>query len=241
MNYIYCEKGKNKVLFLHGWGGDKYSFISTYNFLLGYGFTCLSVDLSGFGDNPPLNHDYTIFDYANDLKNLLIKLDYDNFTVICHSFGARVMSIINQYFTITGVIITGGAGLKPKFSLIKFLKIKLYKIIKRLPFKLNKKLLSSFGSDDFKNLPENMRRTFVSIVNTDLKSKFAIIVCPCLIIWGKKDNITPVYMAKKLNKIIKNSKLLFFDGGHFCYLENDFLFNNTVLEFLKGEICQDSI
>ena len=38
-----------------------------------------------------------------------------------------------------------------------------------------------------------------------------------------------------MNKLIKNSTLFVENGSHFAYLENEFLFNNKVLEFLKGD------
>ncbi|MBQ7308120.1 MAG: alpha/beta hydrolase, partial [Clostridia bacterium] len=96
MNYILKTiPNRPLVLFLHGWGGDKYSFIDCYNFLSSYDFSVLSIDFQGFGDNPPLCKDYTIFDYAQDLKDLLISLNIKKFYVVCHSFGERVLSIIN--------------------------------------------------------------------------------------------------------------------------------------------------
>ena len=235
MNYILSDNNSTKILFLHGWGANKNSFLFTHNFLASYGYTCLSVDLSGFGDNPPLTRDYTIFDYACDLKELLNSLKYDNFFVVCHSFGARVMSIINEHFNMLGVVITGGAGLKPRFSILNFAKIKLYKLTKKIliKFSFGKKILSKMGSDDYKSLDNNMKKTFISVVNTHLDKYFQQIKCPCLIIWGKNDKITPLYMAKKLNRIISDSSLKIIDGDHFCFVSNNFLFSNLVLEFIK--------
>lgn len=238
MHYIFNKKPHRPIiLFLHGWCGDKYSFINTYNFLSSYDFSVLSVDFSGFGQNPPLEKDYTIFDYALDLKSLLNSLEIDEFYVVCHSFGARVLAIINEWFNIKKIVITAGAGIKQKYSFCKNYKIFKYKIIKFLvKIKiLKKQSLSKFGSDDYKNLPLYMKKTFVNIVNQNLDNYFKKINAKVMLFWGKDDNITPLYMAKKMNKLIKNSTLFIENGGHFAYLENDFSFNNKVLEFFKGD------
>lgn len=239
MKYIINKKPNAKlVLFLHGWGGNKFSFINLYNFLSQYGYSVLSVDFTGFGESRALKKDYTIFDYAFDLKIFLESMNIDDFYVVCHSFGSRVASIINQWFKIDKMVITGGAGLKEKFNIKKTFKIYEYKFKKFLVKHclLNEKCLNKYGSEDYKSLPPYMKKTFVNVVNQDLKNYYKKIQGNVLLFWGKNDNQTPLYMAKKLNKIIKNSWLIVESGSHFCYIENDFLFCNKVLEFFKGEL-----
>ena len=54
-----------------------------------------------------------------------------------------------------------------------------------------------------------------------------------LIINGKLDKDTPVYMAKRLKKGIKNSQLMVFEGaGHFCFIDKPAKFNLLTREFL---------
>lgn len=65
---------------------------------------------------------------------------------------------------------------------------------------------------------------------------------PAFIIWGKNDNISNSYFPKKLNEIIKNSKLFMIDDcGHFPMIEkeNDFrqIFKNEILKFCKTQIA----
>ena len=63
--------------------------------------------------------------------------------------------------------------------------------------------------------------TFVNVVNQDLTEYFKKISCDTFIFWGDKDASTPLYMAKKLNKIINNSELYIVrNGGHFSYLDD---------------------
>ena len=55
-----------------------------------------------------------------------------------------------------------------------------------------------------------------------------------LIVYGNDDKITPPYFAKILNKKIKNSKVVFMDGGHFAYLENKQKFIKTIKNFIMN-------
>ena len=52
--------------------------------------------------------------------------------------------------------------------------------------------------------------------------------------WGKSDNETKIWIAKKLKKINKNCELKIVKSDHFAYLKKDAEFNNYVLRFLCG-------
>jgi len=80
-----------------------------------------------------------------------------------------------------------------------------------------------------------MKKTFVNIISEDLSPLLKNIACPTLIIFGKDDKETPLYMAKKLNKKIKDSALIVFENcGHFAYLEDFYRFVAISKSFLKG-------
>ncbi len=94
--------------------------------------------------------------------------------------------------------------------------------------------LSKFGSDDYKAIPNEMKGVFNRIVNEDLTKYTKQIQNETLIIWGKKDDATPYYMAKKLNKNIKNSAIITFDdAGHFSYLKYHSQFLLIIKSFLS--------
>ena len=78
-----------------------------------------------------------------------------------------------------------------------------------------------------------MKESFIKIVNEDLKEYYAAIKIPALLIFGDKDKETPLYMARRMNRLIKNSKLIVIkNAGHFCFVDNPYLFNGFALEFL---------
>ncbi|MEG1608836.1 MAG: alpha/beta hydrolase, partial [Clostridia bacterium] len=122
------------------------------------------------------------------------------------------------------------AGLKPKKTVSYYKRKYIFKIKKSL-----KMDVSQCGSSDYRNLSPLMRQTFCNIVNTNLDYLLPHIKQPTLIIWGAKDKETPLYMAKKLNKGIKNSGLVVLDGGHFCYIDKLYEFVSIVLSFV-GDI-----
>ena len=55
-----------------------------------------------------------------------------------------------------------------------------------------------------------------------------------LIVFGENDKVTPIYMAKKLHKKIKSSKLeIMQDAGHFCFVDKRVEFLTLLAEFLN--------
>ena len=82
-----------------------------------------------------------------------------------------------------------------------------------------------------------MRETFKNIVNTDLKNYLKHIKSNVLLIWGNKDESTPIKDATIMNKEIKNSELIVIEkAGHFSYLDKPDLINSIIYEQLKEEI-----
>ena len=56
---------------------------------------------------------------------------------------------------------------------------------------------------------------------------------PTAIFWGEKDKDTPLYMAKKLTKGIKDSSLFLLDGGHYAYVDDLEKFVSILSAFIK--------
>ena len=74
-----------------------------------------------------------------------------------------------------------------------------------------------------------MKKTFVNIVNTFLEKYVININIPTIIFWGQKDKETPLYMAKRFKRLIKNSELVIIkNAGHFAYLQDLNTFVNVL-------------
>ena len=97
-------------------------------------------------------------DYSLAVVSFLRSNNVSNANFIVHSFGARVVCKINEIDSalINKVMFIGAAGIKPRFNLLKWLKIKTYKIAKKMKLKC----ANNFGSKDYKNLSIEKKQTF---------------------------------------------------------------------------------
>ncbi len=230
VNYIIIGEGKEWVIFLHGWGGSIESFkYVAENLKLGK--KCLLIDFPPFGKSTEPKTIWGVKEYADALKEILDREKIEKFDIISHSFGGRVAIYFSSVYTnmVNKLVLIDSAGLKPKKSLKKRIKICFYKLAKRFGFYFN------FGSQDYLALSPHMKKCFVKIVNEDLKSYAKTIKAETLIIFGEKDKDTPLYLAKKLNKLIASSKLIVLkNAGHYAYLDNFYEFKPIVENFIGG-------
>jgi pimeloyl-ACP methyl ester carboxylesterase len=68
-----------------------------------------------------------------------------------------------------------------------------------------------------------------------LDGKLSGIKQPTLIVWGREDLLTPMWMAERFNKEIRGSRLLVFEKcGHVPQIEKAAEFNDAVMKFLSG-------
>jgi pimeloyl-ACP methyl ester carboxylesterase len=124
------------------------------------------------------------------------------------------------------MIVVGGAGLKSRFNLKIWAKIKIYKIRKALFGRANG------GSADYKALTDNGKRTFNNIIGRDLTAEIKNLTTPTLLIYGGRDKATPTYMAKRWAKLCKTARYkIYGTAGHFAYLDNPARFIKDTQEF----------
>ena len=232
INYISIGHGAKTIIFLHGWAGSTSSFLRLAT-ALSDKYRCILVDFAGFGATPEPNQPYKLRDYTNDLDALLIDLNIKECFFVAHSFGGRVaIDYASQevHSQIKGMVLISSAGIKPRRGMKYYYKVSNYKIRKKLGLNT-----ANYGSDDYRALSPVMKGTFVNIVNEYSNKKLHNIHTATLIINGDKDNETPLYMAKKLNRGIKESALIVLKGrGHFVYLEEEYKCYKIIDSFLEG-------
>ena len=229
INFKFVNNGGIVNIFLHGWGRDMRDFDDVVKIKNNVSY--LLIDFPPFGKSgEPQN--WTIFTYANMLISLIRHLKIKKANLIGHSFGGRVAILVAgmEKELIENLVLVDSAGMRPKRKIgVKF-KVFKYKIMKKLGLNTN-----SFGSEDYKKLSSNMKATFNNIVNTYLEENAKLLKVRTLIIFGKNDKETPIYMAKKLNRLIDNSKLVLIENaGHFCFLERKIYFCEILSDFLEG-------
>lgn len=175
---------------------------------------------------------YSLDDYINEVKEYIYKNGLKKPSVVAHSFGARIAIKAASYNEdiFDKLVLTGAAGLKPRFSLKKSAKKSAFDFLKKF---LPKERLSAFYSSDYRALSDIMKKSFILIVNENLDDRIKFIKNPTLLVFGEKDRETPLYMARKLLKDLQNGRLVTVkNAGHFCFTEKPNNFNTEVKEFL---------
>ncbi|NLA33388.1 MAG: alpha/beta hydrolase [Tenericutes bacterium] len=240
---LYYEQygnGKENIIIFPGWGDNRLSFIPMIN-MLKNDFSIYIVDYPGFGKSNFPNNDLNILDYAYMFVNFINNNKINNPILIGHSFGGRIIIALCGILKINvqKIILIDSAGIKRRKKLFVRTKERIYKRLKKIKLpkcifnKYNELLIKIFGSSDFKNLNPSIRKTFINIVNYDLTDFLTNIKEPTLIIWGEKDQDTPLADGILMEKKIKDSGLVIIKNTHhFCYLEN-FHVNYIIREFLK--------
>ena len=223
---------------MHGWGGSCDSFLGLAKYLQN-GYRITLVDFYGFGDTPHPSAPLTVDDYVLSIVKIIRHYKMENVSLVCHSFGGRVgIKLAAKYgYLLDKLILVDSAGILPRRAPKYYYKILKHKILTKL------KVPHTAGSDDYKNLCGTMRETFKNVVREDLSVYLSKITLPTLLIWGNKDKDTPIYMARKIRKKIRQSKLFIFCGcGHYAYVEKHATFCHIVESFLsEGENVVDNI
>lgn len=224
-------KEKKDLLFLHGYLSSGKSFSYQIPFF-DKDFRVFAPDLKGFGDNAGMEYPYSLNDYVKEVKEYIKSNGLNKPHVIAHSFGARIAIKLasEDGGLLDKIVLTGAAGLKPRRKIGYYIKKGVFKTLKLI---VPKEKLSSFYSCDYNNLSPVMKESFIKIVNEHLDCLLPKIENETLLVFGEDDKETPLYMARRLNKGIKNSKLTVIRGaGHFAFIDKPFRFNTEVREFL---------
>ena len=218
-------------MFLHGYLSSGKSFSYQIPFFK-KDFRVFAPDLKGFGENKGMEYPYSLSDYVREVKEYMAENGIVKPHVIAHSFGARIAikAAAKDKDLFDKIVLTGAAGIKPKRKIGYRLKRCVFKTLKLI---VPKEKLSMFYSSDYNNLSPVMKESFIKIVNEHLDSVLPEVKNAALLLFGENDKETPLYMAKKLNSGIKNSKLIIIkDAGHFAFVDKPVRFNMEVREFL---------
>lgn len=243
---IYYQKygnKKNTIVILPGWGNTRNTFQSIIEYFQNE-YTIYIMDYPGFGNSPIPEQELTMDDYAILIKEFLKENKIENPIIIAHSFGGRITSLVVTKYQVKvkKIVLIDVAGIKRRKTLLKYLKEKIYKLLKSLtrllpPIKQEKyrqKLLMYFASSDYQSIPKCMQKTFQNIIGKDLRNYYKKINTETLLIWGENDQDTPLKDGYYLRKIIKNSALIVYKGAnHFSYLQYKELTNQIIQEFIK--------
>ena len=234
------------MVILHGWGANLKTMEAVAKGLA-KNFKVYNLDLPGFGDSEEPQKDFFVEDYAKIVKQFLKKMKVDTCTLIGHSFGGRIITVLvgKLGYNVKNIIYVDAAGVKPKRSFNYYIKVYSYKLAKNVikliyPKEKSEQIINDLrkksGSDDYRNVSDNMRKTFINVINEDLTHLFKNIKVPSLLIWGENDLDTPIRDAKIFEKNIKDSGLVILkDAGHYSFIDKYNEFMIIVNNFLGGK------
>ncbi|MBQ3052099.1 MAG: alpha/beta hydrolase [Clostridia bacterium] len=234
LNIEYTEMGQGQeVLLLHGWG----SSFDVYNGIMNTlkdRCRLIALNFPGCGNSDTMHSPWNLDDYCNFVIKFIKLLNLNNPILIGHSHGGRVILKLTASGMLNPpkIILLDSAGLIPKKSLKQKLRAKSFKAIKTvlsLPVVKNysedllNKARRHYGSADYNAAPEVLRKTMVSLVNTDLRDILHQIKCPTLLIWGENDTATPLSDAKIIESKISDAGLCVIKGaGHYSFCEKPY-------------------
>lgn len=247
---VYCEKSGEtgeQVLLLHGWGCTTEHFRPIIQALeKDYHLTVIDFPGHGKSGRPP--EPWGVKDFADAVVDVMDQLGIEKCHLIAHSFGGRVSLHLAAHHPerIGKMVLTGCAGLKKPQTEEQKKKSQAYQkkkqqlqnlqklpLIGKLAENAMEKLRRQYGSADYNALDEEMRKTFVKVISEDLAPLLPKIQASTLLIWGEKDQDTPLWMGQKMEKEIKDAGLVVFENDdHFAYLRQWPRFVQVIKAFL---------
>ena len=238
----------SRVLLLHGWGCDL-SMMRPVGDALKSEHRVMMIDFPAHGQSGRPPEPWGVPEYAHHLKLFLESESFFPCSVIAHSFGCRITAYLasEDPSCFDRIVLTGAAGIrreataeeKARSEQFHRKKEKLQQL-KKIPFlrktaeNMENRLREHYGSRDYNALDEEMRKTFVKVINQDLREQYGGIRSSTLLIWGDRDTETPLWMAHEIEKRIPDCGLVLLEGGsHFAYIEQIQRFNTIVSHFLR--------
>ncbi len=226
----YTEEGSGTpVLLMHGWGSsfDVYKGVFA---ALGDRCRLVALNFPGCGGSDTMTKPWTLEDYCTLVLAFMKEVGLENPVLIGHSHGGRVALKLASSGAVVPpkMVLFDSAGLIPKKSLRQRYRARSFKCIKRLltlpglrahTGALLEKARRHYGSADYNAAPEVLRKTMVSLVNTDLRGEISRISCPTLLVWGENDTDTPLADARIIESLIPDCGLCVLKGGHFAFCE----------------------
>lgn len=245
INYISEGEGQN-VLILHGWGASIPTMMPIHNHLKDR-FKVYTIDLPGFGESDEPKEVWGSHEYADAVKKFIDKMGMKDIILMGHSHGGRISIVLSSKYPelFKKMVLIDSAGIIPRRKLDYYLKVYSFKALRAtynaLFFWIDKekrleKFYKKFGSTDYQASKGMMRKILVTVVNDNLRPLLKDIKTETLLVWGRNDEDTPVYMGKIMEQEIKGSGLVVLENaGHYSYLDQMYQFNKVMDSFLKEE------
>ena len=220
-NYQVFGEGK-PFLILHGWGSNSDRWVTVAEKIAEKGFRVYVPDLPGFGKSDAIPIPWDTNKYTDWIEKFVKELNLEDFYLLGHSFGGALASkmAVKHVQDIKKVFLVSAACVRKKTTGKKFSRIvaKIFKIFYFIPYyAFFRKAVYKFiiRKSDYVYVEGIMKATYLNVVAEDLSFHLPFIKVPTVIIWGDKDEFTPIQEGYFIEKQIKKSKIIVIPGaGH---------------------------
>lgn len=230
----YIDQGQGPtILLLHGWAAP----IEAYRRIidkLSAKYRVLAPQAPGSGKTPEPAAPMTIEDYVSFTAAFCRALGVEDCILMGHSNGGRIiLSMLarpDPPVRCQKVVLIDSAGVPPKRPASYYVKIYSYKLARKLAAnRLTRPLFGGLyesmrqkrGSADYRNASEVMKKTLVNLVNLDLTPLMPQVRQNTLLIWGDRDQDTPLWAGKVMEQKLPESGLAVIqNAGHFPFADN---------------------
>ncbi len=242
--YAVCGEGPAPVLALHGWGGSIESFWPVAQQLIRQPdapYTVYVLDLPGFGESALPPEPWGVPEYAAFVLGALDALGLARVHLLGHSFGGRISLILGAEHPerLDKIVLAGSAGVPNPPNPARDAAVKAAKSLFQLPGlkqlyePVRRRAYERLGATDYLEAGA-LKESFVKVIAQDLLPYAARVARPTLLIWGDRDEDTPLWQGRKLEAAIPDAGLIIFPGaGHFSYLERLPEYVRIVHHFLR--------
>lgn len=195
----------DQLVVLHGWGGNPSRWRPLVNRLK----KSANVFLPGL----PRDQVRRTADFADWLGAKTKK--FPPFNLIGHSFGGQIAIDFTARYPrrVKKLILINSAGIRRTGLKARLLR-PLAQRLKGLPPGLKAWGYRLIGASDYFRAGPVMKETMKLILTEDQQGNMAKITAPTLLIWGRQDRYTPLRDGRLIHRLINNSLMQIYPGGH---------------------------
>jgi valacyclovir hydrolase len=228
----------SNLLLIHGFGGTPESDFAGQLPILRQRYRVIAPHLHGYGRSthraaysPTFYHDD-----AADLAALLNILHIERTLVVGFSDGGITGLVLAAHYP-ERVIALAVMGAQPTINARNTTAIRHWLLEKPLPDDWQAELATLHGEPYWRSLPsmyvegQDALVAAGGVIISD--QELARIVCPTLIMHGRRDRIVPADYATILHEKIAGSEMVLFDAGHAAHLRCEQEYTATVTDFLR--------
>jgi pimeloyl-ACP methyl ester carboxylesterase len=233
--------GATPILILHGWGAHLEAVAPILAALEG-GPDLIAVDLPGFGESDPPPEPWNAGDYGRFVREFLDHLGVERAHLVGHSHGGRVSIVLaaEEPGRVDRLLLVDSAGLRPKRTWRYRRRVAVAKLGRAVAAiggspgrRLQERMRGRVASRDYLEASELMRGTFRAVIREDLSDRLRRITAPTLLVWGERDDDTPLWMGQRMEELIPDAGLVVLEGaGHYSYADAPGQFRAVARRFL---------